>query len=192
VTLGCFNNPCKLTDRTLDLWSGVMHALPEAHLRLMAPPGRHRDCLAARLAARGVAPARLGFVEFRPREEYLHFYHDVDIGLDTLPYNGHTTSLDALWMGVPIVTRVGDTCVGRAGLSQLFHLDLLDLVGDSDAAFVAITAALATDLDRLRALRGSLRATMQRSPLMDAARFARCIELAYRDAWRAHSSAVRH
>jgi predicted O-linked N-acetylglucosamine transferase (SPINDLY family) len=121
----------------------------------------------------------------------LHFYHDVDLGLDTLPYNGHTTSLDALWMGVPIVTRIGDTCVGRAGLSQLFHLDLLDLVADSDAAFVAIVAALAADLDRLRALRASLRVTMQRSPLMDAPRFARCIEQAYRGAWRTHCSAAR-
>jgi len=94
-------------------------------------------------------------------------------------------------MGVPIVTRVGDTCVGRAGLSQLFHLGLLDLVADSDAAFVAIAAALSADRDRLRALRGSLRATMQRSPLMDAARFARSVEQAYRSAWRAHCSATR-
>jgi predicted O-linked N-acetylglucosamine transferase (SPINDLY family) len=191
VTLGCFNNPCKLTDRTLDLWSGVMRAIPDAHLRLMAPPGRHRDRLVARLEAYGVAAARLGFVEFRPREQYLRFYHDVDLGLDTLPYNGHTTSLDALWMGVPIVTRVGDTCVGRAGLSQLFHLDLLDLVADSDAAFVAVAAALAADLDRLRVLRASLRERMQRSPLMDAARFAHCIERAYRGAWRAHCRAAR-
>ena len=191
VTLGCFNNPCKLSDRTLDLWGGVLRAIPDAYLKLMAPPGRHRERLAARLEARGIAAARLGFVEFRPRGEYLHFYHDVDFGLDTLPYNGHTTSLDALWMGVPIVTRIGDTCVGRAGLSQLFHLDLLDLVAHSDAAFVAIAAALATDLERLRALRATLRETMQRSPLMDAARFARCIEQAYRGAWRAHCSAAR-
>ena len=191
VTLGCFNNPCKLTDRTLDLWGGVMRAIPEAHLRLMAPPGRHRERLAARLEARGIAAARQSFVEFRPREEYLRFYHDIDLGLDTLPYNGHTTSLDALWMGVPIVTRLGDTCVGRAGLSQLFHLDLLDLVADDDAAFIAIAAALAADVDRLRTLRASLRETMQRSPLMDAPRFARGIEQAYRAAWRAHCGAAR-
>ena len=143
------------------------------------------------MTTHGVAAARLSFVEFRPRDEYLQLYHDVDFGLDTLPYNGHTTSLDALWMGVPIVTRVGDTCVGRAGLSQLFHLGLLDLVADSDAAFVAIAAALAADRDRLRELRGSLRETMQRSPLMDAARFARSVEQAYRSAWRAHCSALR-
>ena len=191
VTLGCLNNPCKLTDGTLDVWSGVMRAIPDARLRLMAPSGRHRERLAARLGARGIASTRLSFVEFRPREEYLRLYHGVDFGLDTLPYNGHTTSLDALWMGVPIVTRRGDTCVGRAGLSQLFHLDLLDLVAEDDAGFVAAAQALAADLDRLAALRGSLRGTMQRSPLMDAARFARCIEQAYRSAWRAHGGAAR-
>lgn len=186
VTLGCFNNPCKLTDRTLALWGGVMRAIPDARLMLLAPPGRHRERLLARLAAQGIEPQHLRFAEYRPRAEYLRSYHDVDFALDTLPYNGHTTSLDALWMGVPIVTRLGATCVGRAGLSQLFHLDLLDLVADSDAAFVAIATTLAADVERLRRLRRSLRATMQRSPLMDAARFARHLEQAYRCAWRAH------
>ena len=190
VTLGCFNNPCKLTDRTLALWSGVMRAIPDARLKLLSPPGRQRERLLARLAAHGIEAKRLRFAEFRPREEYLRFYRDVDFGLDTLPYNGHTTSLDALWMGIPIVTRVGETCVGRAGLSQLYHLDLLDLVADSDAAFTAIAVALAGDRERLQRLRRSLRDTMQRSPLMDAARFAQHLEHTYRCAWRAYCSAA--
>ena len=190
VTLGCFNNPCKLTDRTLALWSGVMRAIPDARLKLLSPAGRQRERLLTRLAAQGIEAGRLRFAEFRPREEYLRSYHDVDFGLDTLPYNGHTTSLDALWMGVPIVTRLGETCVGRAGLSQLFHLDLLDLVADSDSAFVAIAAALAADVDRLQGLRRSLRGAMRRSPLMDAARFAHHLEHAYQSAWRAHCGAA--
>lgn len=168
-----------------------MRAIPGARLKLLAPPGRHREQLLARLAAHGIEAQRLLFADYRPRADYLRCYHDIDFGLDTLPYNGHTTSLDALWMGVPIVTRLGATCVGRAGLSQLFHLDLLDLVADSDAAFVAIAAALAADRERLRGLRRSLRATMQRSPLMDAARFAHHLEQAYRYAWREHCSAAR-
>jgi predicted O-linked N-acetylglucosamine transferase (SPINDLY family) len=93
-------------------------------------------------------------------------------------------------MGIPIVTRVGETCVGRAGLSQLYHLDLLDLVADSDAAFTAIAVALAGDRERLQRLRRSLRDTMQRSPLMDAARFAQHLEHTYRCAWRAYCSAA--
>jgi protein O-GlcNAc transferase len=186
LTLGCLNNPCKLTERTLDLWEGVLRALPTARLELLAPPGRQRARLLERLGARGVAAARVSFVEFRPRAQYLREYQDIDFGLDTFPYNGHTTSLDALWMGVPIVTRVGGTSVGRGGLSQLHHLGLRHLAAESDEAFVAAARDLASDLPRLAALRADLRARMARSPLMDAERFARSIERAYRLAWRAH------
>ena len=185
LTLGCLNNPCKLTDYTLRLWGGVMRALPDARLLLMAPAGRHRARLLQRLGAQGIAADRVGFVEFRPRAEYLRSYHDIDLGLDTFPYNGHTTSLDALWMGVPVVTRVGRTSVGRGGLSQLFHLDLLDLAAESDAAFAGSAVALAADIPRLAALRQELRPRLERSALMDAARFAGNIERAYREAWRA-------
>jgi len=183
LTLGCLNNPCKLTDYTLQLWGGVMRALPDARLELMVPPGRHRDRLLQRLQQQHIQAKRVGFVEFRPRAEYLRSYHGIDFGLDTFPYNGHTTSLDALWMGVPILTRVGRTSVGRAGLSQLYHVGLLDLAAESDAAFVGTAVALANDLPRLATLRGQLRTRLERSPLMDGPRFARNIEDACRSAW---------
>jgi len=186
LTLGCLNNPCKLTDDSMRLWGGVMRALPDARLLLMAPAGRHRRRLLQRLEAQHIAAQRVSFVEFRPRAQYLRAYHDIDFGLDTFPYNGHTTSLDALWMGVPIVTRVGRTCVGRGGLSQLYQLDLLDLAAESDAAFIANAVALAGDMRRLAALRGQLRSRLERSALMDAARFAANIEDAYRRAWSAY------
>ncbi len=183
LTLGCLNNPCKLTDRTLSLWSGVVRALPAARLLLMVPEGRHRLHLIERLAAAGIESRRVDFVAFRPRIDYLRTYQRIDFCLDTLPYNGHTTSLDALWMGVPTVTRVGGTCVGRAGLSQLHQLGLTDLAAHTDREFVDIAVALATDLPRLVSLRASLRARLESSPLMDGARFARHIEAAYRTAW---------
>jgi protein O-GlcNAc transferase len=186
LTLGCLNNPCKLTDHTLKLWGEVMRSLPDARLKLMAPAGRHRQRLRERLGAQEIAAARVDFVEFRPRGEYLRTYHDIDFGLDTFPYNGHTTSLDALWMGVPIVTRVGRTCVGRGGLSQLFQVDLTDLAAESDAAFVDKAVSLAKDIARLGALRRTLRARLERSALMDAPRFAKNIERAYRHAWIAY------
>jgi protein O-GlcNAc transferase len=186
LTLGCLNNPCKLTDRTLQLWGGVMRAIPDARLLLMAPPGRHRQRLLARLGAQDIAARRVDFLGFRPRADYLNSYHDIDLGLDSFPYNGHTTSLDALWMGVPIVSRVGKTSVGRGGLSQLFHLDLLELAAETDAAFVEKAVALGTDLPRLAALRRELRGRLERSPLMDAERFARNIEAAYAQAWTSH------
>jgi protein O-GlcNAc transferase len=186
LTLGCLNNPCKLTESTLRLWGGVMRAIPDARLLLMAPVGRYRERLLRRLAVQKVAPERVDFVGFRPRADYLHSYHDIDLGLDSFPYNGHTTSLDSLWMGVPIISRVGKTSVGRGGLSQLFHLDLLDLAAETDEAFVEKAVALGTDLPRLAALRRDLRARLECSPLMDGKRFARNIEAAYTQAWTAH------
>jgi predicted O-linked N-acetylglucosamine transferase (SPINDLY family) len=186
LTFGCLNNPCKLTDGTLQLWGDVMRAVPEARLLLMAREGRQRDLLHGRLAAVGVAAARVEFVPYRPRAEYLRTYQEIDVGLDTLPYNGHTTSLDSLWMGVPVISRIGRTCVGRGGLSQLVQVGLPELATGTDAAFTAAAVALAGDLPRLAALRAGLRARLERSPLMDAPRFARNLEAAFRAMWRAY------
>ena len=120
----------------------------------------------------------------QPRRKYLELYHRIDLGLDTLPYNGHTTSLDSYWMGVPVVTLVGQTIVGRAGLSQLMNLQLPELIAHTPDQYVEIATNLASDLPRLSELRGTLRARMEQSPLMDAPRFARDIEAAYRTMWR--------
>ena len=127
---------------------------------------------------------RVDFVPFQPRADYLRTYHQIDLGLDTFPYNGHTTSLDSLWMGVPVVTRVGATAVGRGGLSQLVNLRLDELAAYSDEEFVRIAVELATDRTRLANLRQGLRSRMEQSPLMDGARFARNVEAAYRKMWR--------
>jgi predicted O-linked N-acetylglucosamine transferase (SPINDLY family) len=183
VTFGCLNNPCKLTDATLRLWGAVLQAVESARLLLLAPPGRHRARLARRLAAYGIAAERVDFAPHRSRDHYLRAYHDIDISLDTLPYNGHTTSLDSLWMGVPTITRIGETCVGRGGLSQLHQIGLRELAADSDAGFVDAAAALAGDLPRLARLRQELRSRMECSPLMDAPRYARHVEAAYRGMW---------
>jgi protein O-GlcNAc transferase len=119
------------------------------------------------------------FVEYQARQAYLETYRGIDVALDTFPYNGHTTSLDALWMGVPVVTLVGPTVVGRAGLSQAQNLGLPELVATDEDRFVEIAAGLSADLERLASLRGELRGRMERSPLMDAARFARNLEAAF-------------
>jgi predicted O-linked N-acetylglucosamine transferase (SPINDLY family) len=124
------------------------------------------------------------FVAKQSRWEYLNIYHRIDIGLDTVPYNGHTTSLDSFWMGVPVITLVGQTAVGRAGLSQLTNLGLPELVARTPEQYVQIATDLAKDLPRLAELRRTLRPRMQASPLMDAPRFARNVEAAYRQMWR--------
>jgi len=190
VTFGCLNNPCKLTDATLESWAGVLRALPTSRLRLLLPAGPRRAQRAAFLAARGVDPGRIEFLDYRPRAEYLRAYRAIDIGLDTFPYNGHTTTLDALWMGVPVVTRIGATCVGRGGWSQLRQLGLTRLAAADDAAFVATTLELAADPPALAALRAELRTRLDRSPLRDARRFARNLERAYRDAWTGRATAT--
>ncbi|HEY1998922.1 tetratricopeptide repeat protein [Paraburkholderia sp.] len=185
LTFGCLNNPCKLTDRTLGMWSVVLAAVPNSRLLLMAPAGNAHADLARRIEQQGIDIQRVGFVPFQPRADYLRTYHQIDLGLDTFPYNGHTTSLDSFWMGVPVVTRVGETAVGRGGLSQLFNLGLSELAAHTDDAFVRIVVELANDWPRLAALRHGLRSRMEQSPLMDGARFARHVEAAYRKVWKA-------
>ncbi|CAE6846477.1 tetratricopeptide repeat protein [Paraburkholderia domus] len=190
-TFGCLNNPCKLSDATFRMWGGVMREVGDARLLLMAPDGTARARLLERLGQQGIGAARVSFTPFRPRAEYLRTYHQIDVGLDTFPYNGHTTSLDSYWMGVPVVTRVGDTAVGRAGLSQSANLGLRELVADSEAQFVATAVQLARDLPRLSGMRESLRARLAASPLMDGARFAVHVEAAYREVWLAWCDRAR-
>jgi predicted O-linked N-acetylglucosamine transferase (SPINDLY family) len=188
VTLGCLNNPCKLTDSTLRLWSRVMQAVPTSRLRILAPSGRHGQRVVQRLGLQGIAAERVELVPYRARAAYLRSYHDIDLGLDTFPYNGHTTSLDSLWMGVPTVTRVGETSVGRGGLSQLFQLGLTELAAETDAAFVDIVVGLCGNLSKLAQLRSSLRERLEQSPLMDGQRFAHHMEALYRHLWQRYTA----
>jgi predicted O-linked N-acetylglucosamine transferase (SPINDLY family) len=184
ITFGCLNNFCKLNDATLQLWARVLKRVARSRLILLAPEGSGRERVLQILAESGVSAEQITFVGRQPRLNYLELYHYIDIGLDTLPYNGHTTSLDSFWMGVPVVTLVGTTVVGRAGLSQLHNLALPDLIAHSPKHFVEIAAKLADDSARLSQLRAMLRAKMEQSPLMDPSRFARSIEAAYRSIWR--------
>jgi predicted O-linked N-acetylglucosamine transferase (SPINDLY family) len=131
-----------------------------------------------------IDPARIDFVEFGPRAQYLQLYHGIDLFLDTSPYNGHTTSLDAIWMGVPTVSLVGQTAVGRAGFSQLSNIGLQEFAAKDAQQYVEIADTWSRELPRLSELRQTLRSRMKKSPLMDAARFARNIESAYRGMWQ--------
>jgi predicted O-linked N-acetylglucosamine transferase (SPINDLY family) len=184
VTFGCLNNFCKVNDGVLELWAQVLRTIPKSRLLLLAKDGCHRLRAFDFLAAKGVAAERVEFCSPRPRADYLALYHQVDIGLDTLPYNGHSTSLDSYWMGVPVVTLVGQTVVGRAGLSQLTNFGLTELAAASAEQFVGIAVELADNRPRLAALRAGLRERMRQSPLMDAVGFTRGIETAYRHMWR--------
>ncbi len=189
VTFGCLNNFLKVNPGVLDLWARVLTAVPSATLLMLAPSEWARDLAGETLAKAGVARERVAFVGMQTRSDYLATYHRIDVCLDCVPYNGHTTSLDAFWMGVPVVTLVGPTIVGRAGLSQAKNLGLDELVATDAEQFVAIAAGLAGDLPRLAGLRQQLRGRLQRSPLMDSPRFTRALEAAFREAWRRHCAA---
>jgi predicted O-linked N-acetylglucosamine transferase (SPINDLY family) len=151
---------------------------------LLSALGSHRQRTLEFVEKLGIAPGRVEFFEFLPRRAYLELYHRLDLVLDTFPYGGHTTSLDALWMGVPVVSLAGEPSVSRAGLSQLSNLGLSDLASFSEDQFVEIANRLAGDLQRLAELRATLRSRMKSSVLMDAPHFARQIEATYRAMWR--------
>jgi predicted O-linked N-acetylglucosamine transferase (SPINDLY family) len=184
VTFGCLNNFCKVNDGVLELWAKVLDAVPASRLLLLSKQGSHRQRTLDFLGGLGIAAGRVEFFSPRPRPEYLAIYHQIDIGLDTIPYNGHTTTLDSFWMGVPVISFVGKTVVGRAGLSQLTNLGLEELAATTPEDFVRLAIDLAGDLPRLELLRAGLRDRMRKSSLMDAPGFARGIEEAYRFMWR--------
>lgn len=179
VTFGCLNNFCKVNAQTLRTWGEVMEQTKNSRLLLLAPEGSAPQRVSEALPA-----GRVHFVTLQPRMAYFRLYQQIDLVLDTFPYNGHTTSLDALWMGVPVVTQCASAAVSRAGYSQLSNVGLGDLVaGDADD-FVRKATALAADLPRLAELRATLRDRMQKSPLMDAKAFTADLESTYLRAWR--------
>lgn len=191
MTFGCLNNFCKINAGILATWAQVLQQVKNSRLVLLADQGSHRQRTVEFLGRQGVSSDRVEFVCFRPRPQYMELYHRIDLGLDSFPYNGHTTSLDSLWMGVPVITLVGETPVSRAGWSQLSNLNLRELAATTATKFVQIAVDLASDWPRLSDLRRTLRSRMTQSPLMDAPKFARGIESAYRHMWQTWCGADR-
>jgi protein O-GlcNAc transferase len=189
VTFGCLNSSSKVNEQTLSLWARVLGKVKDSRMLIRSPMGSCRERTIESLDRKGVEASRVEFVGVRPRREYLDLYNRMHVVQDTFPYNGHTTSLDALWMGAPVVSLAGATPVSRAGLSQLTNLGLPELVAHSETEYVHIAQRLAGDPARLRELRSTLRARMKHSVLMDAPRFARQIEQVYREIWRAWCNA---
>jgi predicted O-linked N-acetylglucosamine transferase (SPINDLY family) len=184
VTFGCLNNFCKVFPAALELWIQLLRATPKSQLVLYAREGNHRQRACDLLEHEGIDPHRLKFLGRVRLSEYFKRYDQIDVGLDPFPCNGGTTTCDALWMGVPVVTLAGRTAVGRGGVSILANVGLPELIAQTPQQYVQIATDLAGDLPRLAELRRTLRARMQASPLMDAPRFARNIEAAYRQMWR--------
>jgi protein O-GlcNAc transferase len=184
VTFGSLNNYGKVNQGVLELWAQVLGAVKDSRLLLLSHEGEHRQRAQEVFASHGVDSGRIAWFTPASRQRYLEAYHRIDIGLDPFPYNGHTTSLDSFWMGVPVVTLVGRTIVGRAGLSQATNLGLPDLIAETPEQYREIAVRLANDLPALAELRAALRPRMAASPLADARQFTRDLEAAYRTMWR--------
>jgi protein O-GlcNAc transferase len=185
ITFGCLNNFCKISPPSLAAWCRLLRDVPDSRLLLHSLEGSHRQRVRDVLSGQGIDPQRLDFVAHQPLQQYLDAYHRIDIALDPFPYNGGTTTCDALWMGVPVVSLAGRAAMGRAGLSILSNVGLPELVARDADNYGRIATELACDLPCLVELRSTLRQRMLASPLMDAPAFARDMETAYRTMWRA-------
>lgn len=184
VTFGSFNSAQKLNPRVIALWARVLGAAPGSRLLLkavnFADDGLKRE-VGAWFERGGIGPERLELRgPVKERAGHLAAYRDVDVALDTLPYAGTTTTCEALWMGVPVVTLAGEMHAGRVGVSLLHAVGLEELVARDEAGYVEIAARLAADASRRAATRAGLRARMAASVLCDGAGFAGRFEAAMR------------
>lgn len=187
ITFGSANTVAKMTPTTLDLWSRVLTAVPDARLLLKARAFQDlstRDRIAEAFKQRGVDPARIRVEGWGNLGDYLNFFNTIDIALDTHPFAGGTTTCHSLFMGVPVVTQVGDRSVSRVAASCLHSVGLDDLVAETPEQFVEIARSLARDGARVIDLRQSLRPTLLAAPLCDAEAFVTDLESAYRAMWR--------
>jgi protein O-GlcNAc transferase len=185
VTYGCFNNLAKVGRPVIALWSQLLLASPDSRLMLEASGLEKkflRNQVIREFAAHGIGVERLTLIGRKPEQQYV-LYNEIDIALDPFPCNGGNTSLDTLWMGVPIVTLAGTTFVSRMGVSLLSNLGLQHLIANSHQEYVDVALRLASDWTQLNKLRMELRPRMQASPLMNEAAFVRNLEAAYAGMW---------
>jgi len=195
VTFGSFNDTSKVNGPLMVLWAQVLGAIPGSRLLVKSRAGddpKVRQIVLDQFREVGVTSDRIRIEGQRPAIEYLRLYHQVDIGLDTFPYHGTTTTCDALWMGVPVVSLVGEHHASRVGLSILSRVGLRSLAASSPQEYVAKAAALARQPQTLERLRASLRPCMMASPLRNAKAFARRVETAYREMWHRWCQTVRN
>jgi tetratricopeptide (TPR) repeat protein len=188
VTFGSFNNLAKVNRQVVGLWSRVLQAVPGSCLLLKSSgtgDGTAQAHLRDAFRAAGIDPARVDFAAFAPTAaEHLEHYAEVDLALDTFPYNGTTTSCEALWMGVPVITLLGERHASRVGASLLRAVGFAAGIAGHADDYVATARLLAEQPQLLVALRGNLRADMARSVLCDGRSLTGALEDAYRAVWR--------
>ncbi|HKU45924.1 MAG TPA: hypothetical protein VJQ58_03505, partial [Burkholderiales bacterium] len=181
VTFGSFHGAMKLAPGIRRLWAEILARVPQARfVSIGVPAGPAQDALVRDL---GVPRERITLVPYVAIQDYMRWYDAVDIILDTAPYSGANTTCDALFMGVPVITAPGVRTSSRSAASILCAMGASEFVCDGGADYVDRAVALAARPARLAELRGSLRAQLQASPLMQEAAFVRDLEAAYRRMW---------
>jgi predicted O-linked N-acetylglucosamine transferase (SPINDLY family) len=189
ITFGCFNNYSKVSPSVLTTWCDLLKRVPGSELVVFSREGAHRQRALDLVAEQGIGLARFRFVGPVVTAEYFKRYLEIDIALDPFPYPGGTTTCDALWMGVPVVSLSGRTAVSRGGVSILSNIGLQELIAKDRDQYISIAADLASNIPRLAQLRSTLREQMRRSPLMDGPQFTHDVEAAFRTIWRAWCAA---
>jgi protein O-GlcNAc transferase len=184
VTFGSFTQFPKLTAAMQSLWGRILQEVQGSRLVLVGvPQGRARDDMLRTFAGYGVAADRVLLLPFMSLRDYLRAFGDVDVALDTSPYSGGTTTCDALWMGVPVLTLPGVRPASRSAASILSTMGLSEWIATSPEDYVRRAVGFASDLNTIAELHRTLRDRMTASPLMDEVRFARSLEQIYRQMW---------
>ena len=189
VTFGVFNNRLKINRGMIALWTTIVNQVPDSRLLLKFPGGGDKplvERLLAEFARAGLDPQRVSVRPMLGLRAHFALYNEVDIALDPYPFNGCLTTLEGLWMGVPVVTLTGQRCTSKMGHTILTRMDLSFFVARSEREYVAKAVALAGRTENLAQIRASCRPRMQASSLCDAAGYARHLERAYRAIWEDH------
>lgn len=187
ITFGCFNNLNKMNNAVIALWAKVLTKIPNSRLFLKARQlysSSAHDDVVNQFSRHGIAKSRLILEGPEIRANYFAAYNRVDIALDPFPYTGGTTTAEALWMGVPVLTMSGTHFLARQGVGLLMNAGLPDWIANDPDDYVARAIAHASDIDGLVALRARLRSQVLTSPIFDASRFAMHFEEALRGMWK--------
>ena len=185
ITFGSFNNLSKVTPEVIQVWSKILHAIPNSQLILKGSQLKHDTTQFIKLFNKeGISEDQIKLYGMLPnKDDHLKLYNAIDIGLDPFPFNGATTTCEALWMGVPVITLLGDRHVARVGASILTNIGLTDFIAQDIDDYVELAIKMAANTDYLQETRQGLRERMESSPLCNGKSFACDIENAYQDMW---------
>ncbi len=187
VTFGSFNQRAKITPHVISIWARILSQVPHAEMVLKSKVYQDEKVqkqIMEDFSRHGIAHGRIRFLKYQVSDaDHLNSYQNIDIGLDTFPYNGTTTTCDALWMGVPVITLAGKIHVSRVGVSLLSSVNRMELIADSEDEYVQKSIALGKNPEQIQKYRNSLRPAMLGSSLMNRQKFCDTFEKALKEIW---------